>query len=116
MINKHLGEADSFQIYKESEAGYELVELRPAPIKGNGDLRWIELAKTLHDCSYVLVNGVGNRPVEVLRTVGIAVVEMAGFINDGLDAVFKGKKLKTVIKTRLSKKGDGCNGNGMGCG
>ncbi len=116
MINKHLGEADSFLIYKETESGYEMIEKRSAPQKGSGDLRWIELAKTLNDCSYVLVNGVGNRPIEVLRTVGIAIVEMSGLINDGLDAVYKGKKLKSVLKTTLTKCGDGCGGNGMGCG
>ena len=59
MINKHLGEADDFLIYKQTETGYELVEKRKAPPKGTGDLRWINLAKRLNDCSYVLVNGVG---------------------------------------------------------
>ncbi len=115
MINQHLGEADELLIFKETSTGYDLVEKRTAPKKGKGDLRWIELAKTLQDCSYVLVNGVGARPVEVLQSVGIAVVEMAGLINDGLDAVYKGKKLKSVLKTKLGKCGDSCSGNGMGC-
>lgn len=116
MINQHLGEAKELLIFKETETGYELVEKRATPMKGKGDLRWIELAKSLNDCSYVLVNGVGARPVEVLQSVGIAVVEMAGLIDDGLDAVYKGKKLKSVLKTKLSKCGDSCSGNGSGCG
>ena len=116
MINQHLGEARELLIFKETDTGYEIVEKRRAPAKGNGDLRWIELAKVLQDCSYVLVNGVGARPVEVLQSVGIAVVEMAGLIDDGLDAVYKGKKLKSVLKTKLGKCGDSCSGNGMGCG
>lgn len=116
MINQHLGEAREFLIFRESSNGYELVEKRPAPPKGQGDLRWIEVAKTLKDCSYLLVNGVGAKPVEVLHRVGIAVVEMAGMINDGLDAVYKGRKLKSVIKTTLGKCGDSCSGNGTGCG
>jgi nitrogen fixation protein NifB len=116
MINQHLGEAKELLIYKETAKEYELVEKRSTPMKGNGDLRWIELAKSLKDCSYVLVNGVGARPVEVLQSVGIAVVEMAGLIDDGLDAVCKGKKLKSVLKTKLSKCGDSCSGNGTGCG
>lgn len=116
MINQHLGEAKSFLIFKEDGDDYQLIEKRTAPYKGNGDLRWIHLAKTLNDCSYVLVNGVGARPVEVLQSVGIAIVEMSGLINDGLDAVYKGKKLKSVLKTTLGKCGDSCSGSGGGCG
>ena len=116
MINKHLGEVKDLLIYKETETGYALVEKRETPAKGNGDLRWIEMAKLLQDCSYILVNGVGARPVEVLQRVGIAVVEMSGLIDNGLDAVYKGKKLKSVLKTTLGKCGDSCGGNGQGCG
>jgi nitrogen fixation protein NifB len=116
MINQHLGEAKSFWIYRENGDVYELVEKREAPVKGAGDLRWIELAKSLKDCSYVLVNGVGARPVEVLQSVGIAIVEMSGLIDHGLDAVYKGKKLKSVLKTKLGKCGDSCSGSGTGCG
>lgn len=116
MINQHLGETKEFLIFREEGDDYALVEKRKAPTKGNGDLRWIELAKSLQDCSYVLVNGVGARPVEVLQRVGIAIVEMSGLINDGLDAVYKGKKLKSVLKTSLGKCGDSCSGTGGGCG
>lgn len=116
MINQHLGEAKEMLIYEETETGYDLVEKRAMPSKGDGDIRWIKLAKALEDCSYALVNGVGKRPVEVLQSVGVSVVEMQGLINDGLDAVYKGKKLKSVIKTKMTKCGDSCNGNGTGCG
>jgi nitrogen fixation protein NifB len=116
MINQHLGEAMELLIFSENGEGYELVEKRKAPSKGQGDLRWIELAKRLDDCSFLLVNGVGSKPAEVLHRVGISVVEMAGLINDGLDAVYKGKKLKAVIKTNPGKCGDSCSGTGTGCG
>ncbi len=116
LINQHLGEAEEFYIYKENEVGYELVEKRPAPQKGNGDLRWISLSKTLNDCKHILVNGVGAKPVEILQRSGIAVTEMSGLIDDGLEAAFKGKKLKAVLKVTPTKCGDSCKGNGMGCG
>jgi nitrogen fixation protein NifB len=116
MINKHLGEADDFLIYKQTDTGYELVEKRLAPAKGMGDLRWINLAKRLNDCSYILVNGVGAKPVDLLQKVGIAVVEMSGLIDDGLDAIYKGTKLKSVIKTTMTKCGSSCGGNALGCG
>ncbi|NBC84337.1 MAG: nitrogenase cofactor biosynthesis protein NifB [Bacteroidetes bacterium] len=116
LINQHLGEADHFYIYKQQGDGYELVEKRPAPQRGEGDLRWIRLSKSLHDCGYVLVNGVGAKPVEILERSGIAVTEMSGLIEDGLDAAYKGKKLKAVLKVTPAKCGEACNGNGMGCG
>ena len=115
MINRHLGEATELLIFTRDKEGYNFLEKRKTPVKGKGDLRWVELASILPDCSYVLVNGVGARPVDVLEKTGIAVIEMAGLIEDGLDAVYKGKKLKSVIKTGFSK-GDSCSGNGMGCG
>ncbi len=117
LINQHLGEAGSFYVYSEGKNGaYILKEKREAPQRGKGDLRWIDLSKTLSDCRYILVNGVGAKPVEILERSGIAVVEMSGLIQDGLDAVYKGKKLKSVIKTTQTKCGAECAGNGMGCG
>ena len=116
LINQHLGEAKELFIFQEVARGYKLVEKRTAPDKGKGDLRWIELGKVLKDCRYVLVNGVGAKPIEVLQRLGIAVVEMSGLIDNGLDAVFKGTKLKSVLKTNLGKCGESCKGNGMGCG
>ncbi|MCG8701447.1 MAG: nitrogen fixation protein NifB, partial [Bacteroidales bacterium] len=116
MINQHLGEAKSVYIFREYNDKYELVEKRETPARGKGDLRWIEMAKLLDDCSYVLVNGVGARPAEVLSRVGIAVIEMAGLIDNGLDAVYKRRKLKSVLKAKPTKCGESCGGNGMGCG
>jgi nitrogen fixation protein NifB len=116
LINRHLGEASDFMIFRENGSSYQLVEKRSAPTKGEGDLRWIKLSKTLSDCRFILVNGVGAKPVEILERSGIGVVEMSGLIQDGLDAVYKGEKLKAVIKTTPFKCGDGCSGNGMGCG
>ena len=116
LINQHLGESKLLWIFKENDGKYELVEKRKTPEPGGGDLRWIELAKSLQDCSYILVNGVGAKPTEILQRVGVAVVEMAGLIDNGLDAVYKGRKLKSVLKTQMSKCGESCSGNGNGCG
>jgi nitrogen fixation protein NifB len=116
LINQHLGETDCFLIFKQEGDSYKQIERRKSAAKGRGDLRWIELSRILRDCRYVLVNGVGAKPVEILQRVGIGVVEMSGLITDGLDAVYKGKKLKAVIKTSTPKCGETCSGNGMGCG
>ncbi len=116
LINRHMGETDSFLIFKQEGDGYKQLGRRKSATKGKGDLRWIELSRILKDCRYVLVNGVGAKPVEILQRVGIGVVEMSGLITDGLDAVYKGKKLKAVIKTSTPKCGEACSGNGMGCG
>lgn len=116
LINQHLGESESLYIFKKNDKGYELADKREAPKKGMGDIRWIKLAKILSDCSYLLVNGVGEKPSDILQKAGVPVVEMQGLIEDGLDAIYKGEKLKTVIKTTKSKCGSDCGGNGQGCG
>ena len=76
-------------------------------------MRWIQLGKVLNDCNTILVNGVGPKPVQVLQRLGIGVIEMTGLITDGLDSIYKGKKLHAVKK--VTKSSDGCSGGGSGC-
>ena len=115
LVNRHLGETDSFQIYTQTETGYAHIDSRPAPPKGSGDFRWIQLAKTLSDCNSVLVSGAGANPLSMLKSMGIQVIQMNGLIEAGLDAVYKGKSLNG-FKVIQFKCGDGCGGTGTGCG
>jgi len=105
LVNLHLGEAEEFHIYSDADESRQTVDVRKAPLPGDGDLRWDEIAKTLKDCRAVLVSAIGGRPREVLEKSGIKVIEMVGTIQDGLDVVYKGV-------------GGGCTGGkaGMGCG
>lgn len=116
LVNQHLGEADQLYIFKETPNGYKLIEQRIPPQPGSGNDRWIELSKILDDCRALLVGGIGPTPSSIISRSGIKVIEMTGLIDEGLDAVYKGKELKTLKKTDVFKCGSECSGKGIGCG
>jgi nitrogen fixation protein NifB len=115
LVNMHLGEAQSLYIYKQTPNGFHFVEERAAPPAGSGDFRWINLANKLKDCRAILVSGVGGNPINILQHSGIRVIQMTGLIDEGLEAVFNGKQIKTVKKADAFKCGDACRGNAQGC-
>ncbi|MFW6371440.1 MAG: radical SAM protein [Bacteroidota bacterium] len=116
LVNQHLGEASRLYIFRETPQGYKLVNQRTTPNKGGGNSRWEELGESLSDCRALLVGGIGPKPSEVLSRSGLRIVEMSGLIDQGLDAVYKGKELRTVTKAEAFKCGSGCRGNATGCG
>lgn len=116
LVNQHLGEADRFQIWGSGKNGYELVEERPAPPRGNGIDRWLNLAESLKDCRAVLVAAIGETPSQVLSENGILPIEMNGFIKLGLEAVYNGGKVAGLKGRRTGAGGGCCSGQGGGCG
>ncbi|MDP4208292.1 MAG: nitrogenase cofactor biosynthesis protein NifB [Bacteroidota bacterium] len=115
LVNMHLGEADALYIYKQTPNGFHFVGERATPPSGSGDFRWINLSNTLKDCRAVLVAGVGGNPLNILQHSGIRVIQMTGLIDEGLEAVFNNKPIKTVKKADAFKCGDQCRGNAQGC-
>jgi nitrogen fixation protein NifB len=113
LVNQHLGEAASFQIWEESEDGFNLIEERPAPPPGGGGNRWWALAEILKDCRAVLVSAVGETPRAILTESGLTVLEMTGLIELGLEAVYQGRPIP-FLKAR--RGGLGCPGQGLGSG
>ena len=117
LVNLHLGQATEFQIWEPSGRGFSLLETRPAPPPGAGELRWKQLAETLSDCRHVLVSGIGETPRAVLSSFGVEPLELNGFIEEALKAVFAGDDL-SAMRVRKSK---GCcaarlgQGGGLGC-
>jgi len=118
LVNQHLGEANSFQIWSEDGVGgYKLVEVRSAPNQGGGPQRWMNMVRLLKDCRAVLVNDLGESPRELLKKKGIQPVLMAGFIEKGLEAVYTGKGFNTLQgKMRKCSSKGACAGGGNGCG
>jgi len=116
LVNKHLGEAESLYIYKETPSGYRLVGERQTPTRGAGMERWKNLVEQIDDCRSLLVSGVGSTPYEFISKTGIEVIEMSGLIDEGLDCIFKGKKIKSIKKRDAFACGSECSGTGMGCG
>jgi nitrogen fixation protein NifB len=117
LVNQHLGEARRFHIWACTEDGYQLVELRDAPEPGTGTERWRWLARLLSDCRAVLVSGLGETPKKVLEESGIMPIEMTGFVQRGLEAIYEGADLSRWKGRRQGcAKGSGCSGDAMGCG
>lgn len=115
LVNRHLGEAEVLYIYRQTPNGFQFVEERETPAPGTGDFRWITLGKTLNDCRAVLVAGIGSTPLHILQNSGIRVIQMTGLIDEGLDAVFNNKPIKSIKKADSFKCGESCKGNAQGC-
>jgi nitrogen fixation protein NifB len=115
LVNMHLGEANGLYIFRQTPNGFHFVEERSTPETGTGDFRWINLANCLKDCRALLVSGVGEKPSGILQRSGIRVIQMTGLIDEGLEAVYNGKLIKTVKKADAFKCGESCSGNAQGC-
>jgi nitrogen fixation protein NifB len=116
LVNQHLGEATRFQIWANTVEGFRPIEERSAPRPGTGAQRWLALADILKDCRAVLVAGIGERPREILSDAGILAVEMSGFIETGLEAIFGDGQVNALKGRRTGcAKGGGCGGDGSGC-
>jgi len=118
LVNQHLGQATSFQIWGEdTTGGYKLIEVRPAPAENGGPQRWLHMTRLLKDCRAILVNDLGASPKEMLKKKGIKPVLMAGFIEKGLEAVYTGKGFNSLQgKMRKCSSKGACAGGGTGCG
>ncbi len=116
LVNLHLGEAKSLNIYEQSPKGYKLVEQRATPPLGLGDERWVRLLDTLSDCRALLVSGVGPKPLKILKDGGLHTVEMTGLIDTGLEGIYTSKVIKSIAKQDAFKCGSKCRGTANGCG
>ena len=120
LVNLHLGQATEMQIWGPGPmGGFQHLESRPAPEPGGGAKRWQELAERLSDCRAVLVSGIGETPRQVLAGAGVQAVEMTGFIDQGLSAIYAGQDLGALAVRKgkaccVGGKGGG-GGDGMGC-
>ncbi len=121
LVNQHLGEAASVLIFgqnPENPEVFDLKEHRVTPESGSGDERWIELAKMLVDCRVLLVKAAGPNPKKILSSHGLKVIEMEGFIEEALAAIYSKKNIPKTMMRRFAGclQGISCRGNGTGCG
>jgi nitrogen fixation protein NifB len=89
-INRHLGKADHFYVFRNGGDKPELVDIREAPPGGHAG-RWTALAETLRDCFAVLTAASGVPPKRALAEAGIAVYDCEGEIADSAMPLFAGK-------------------------
>ncbi len=115
LVNLHLGEARSFQIWGlNGRGGFAFIEERPAP-PARGPKRWWTLAETLKDCRAVLVSAIGETPRAVLTEAGVIPWEVNGFIEPALQAVYEGRAVDS-FRARRGGLGRACSGKGGGSG
>lgn len=112
LVNQHLGEATTFQIWAKEGDEFKKISDRPSPKTLGGPQRWYDLAATLKDCKAVLCQAVGETPRTVLEEEGLPVYTMNGLISQGLDRVFSGKDLSAF----QPRQGKSCAGGGKGGG
>ncbi|WP_029895802.1 radical SAM protein [Desulfohalovibrio reitneri] len=116
LVNLHLGETKVFHIYGQNEEGsFAKIDERHAPPPGGGDRRWLTLSDLLRDCRAVLVSGIGPGPRALFEERGPYPVEMEGFIEQGLRAVYGSEDLSKLRKRRETVCGQACSGTGEGC-
>lgn len=115
LVNQHLGETTRLWIYAPAPGGHKLVETRPTPDAGGGDMRWLQLADMLRDCHTVVVSGVGHNPRRVLEREGLRVIEMAGLISEGLKSIFRTGDVPSTMRKQFRSCGLECRGSGTGC-
>ncbi len=115
LVNQHLGEAASVRVYGPNDQGsFELIGVRETPAPGGGDLRWKKLGEILSDCRAVLASGFGKSPQKALIDCGIMPHMVEGLIEENLQTLYSGGKLRNcAAKFKCSS---GCSGDGMGCG
>jgi len=117
LVNQHLGEARTLQIWEQGPGGFVMVEERSTPRPGCGPKRWEELARMLHDCRCVLAAAVGDSPKEILQKHDITAHACAGFIQDALEAAFSTGNLDAFKGRSRGIAGSCCTGGGgKGCG
>ncbi len=119
LVNMHLGEARSFQIWGPvpDGEGFYKIEERAAPSSGGGPKRWAALAALLKDCRAVLAAAMGDTPKTMLQENGLPAHAVSGFITDNLTALYRTGDLSafSARKGRACGAG-GCGGGGEGCG
>ncbi len=116
LVNQHLGETDTFMIWKEDAKGFTLVEERQLPPPSNEAGRWETITRLLYDCRAVLVADMGERPKRIFTKAGLQPVAMSGFIEAGLQAVYTGKGFSSLKRRANKSCGTACLGTGTGCG
>jgi nitrogen fixation protein NifB len=115
LVNLHLGEAVTFQIWGPNGQGFQLLEERLAPVPGGGDNRWWALAQVLQDCRAVLVSAVGETPKAILTEAGTLPLEVTGLIELGLKTIYEGGTV-SFFKGWRGGLARGCAIKGLGGG
>lgn len=117
LVDQHLGEANHLLIYGFRNGKIALIEKRPINTEKMFDNRWNNIANELTDCSALLVNGIGNSPLEILKNKGLFVEAVRGSVQESVESLFAGKPIPHDLLKLAGNcgVGGGCSGSGSGC-
>ncbi len=111
LVNQHLGEADRFLVYELQDNEAVLVEERPAPDSGTGDIRWRTMCETLQDCGWIAVSGIGGKPKEVLEESGVMPIVISGMVSEVAERLLKDEDVSHLAVNNFKCSG----GSGRSC-
>ena len=113
LVNSHLGEADTFHIFKTGPAGLQFEEERTAP--ESGESRWENVYELLSDCDALFVSGAGPSPLKVFQERGFDVHVCEGVIEEIVEAYEETGDISAYKPFNQFACGSGCSGNASGC-
>lgn len=116
LINQHLGESQSIDVYNFVDGEPVLVERRMSPESGGGEQRWVQLAELLNDCASLLTSGIGPRPANILGSNGLKVHTVEGLVQEGVRRIFEGDNISAMRPKAEFACGSSCQGTATGCG
>lgn len=117
MVNVGLGYAEALSVYQPTTDGFELLEVRQTPERGDGTMRWVKLAERFSDCRAIVVSEAGPSPKQTLEKIGMRVVETDGLLENALADLWQGKIPQQpmmslpqipVSKSSVSLEGEAC--------
>jgi len=114
LVNLHLGEAPALRIMTFDGTRPRLVEERVAPPRGEGNERWLALARLLADCRFLVVAGAGDNPKRILAASGLEIVLAEGLVDDIVDRLCTGRAVNHLTPRQAGCAT--CPGSGTGCG
>lgn len=114
LVNLHLGEAPALRIMTFDGTRPRLVEERVAPPRGEGNERWLALARLLADCRFLVVAGAGDNPKRILAASGLEIVLAEGLVDDIVDRLCTGRTVNHLTPRQAGCAT--CPGSGTGCG
>lgn len=115
LVNQHLGEARYLYIYDTKDGNTKFVEKRKTPDPGGMELRWLQMAALISDCSTLLVSGIGSSPREILYSKGLEILEVNGLIEDIVSRIANGSSINHLLKREKTECRMSCSGTGTGC-
>ena len=101
-VNKHFGKAEKFYIYESIDDEVNFIEERNVSPGcggcGNHNDSKIEAnLEVIKDCSYLIVERIGDRSFQAAEGFGIEPYEIPGNIEEGIDKLIKYIKVQRLF-------------------